>query len=194
MELSYSYQAKVQSTIAALWRYYIYIYAPRVVNNLLSAAILAIFYPLMSEGDNVLFLWLAAMLFVIVLVEFPVFCYRYIKIGRSCGAYEEITHIKLNEESLYIERGSDNGTTSLRSLSGYFIYRKRLFLLVGGKSLMCAVNLNEIPEGMEKAHTIMENSPVKKQKFITFRRWYCTGIMIILAAFIIYVQCSGIAE
>ena len=194
MELTHSYQAKIRNTIAALWYYYIYIYAPRVINHLLSAAILAMFYPLMSEGDNVLFLWLAAMLFVIVLVEFPVFCYRYIKIGRSCGVYEEITHIKLNEESLYIERGSDNGTTSLRSLSGYFIYRKRLFLLVGGKSLMCAVNLNEIPDGMEKAHTIMENSPVKKQKFITFRRWSCTGIMIILAAFIIYVQCSGIAE
>ena len=193
MELTYSYQAKIRNTIAALWHYYIYIYAPRVINNLLSAAIWVMIQPWIAAEDVVL-LWLAGVLFIIVLVEFPIFCHRYIKLGRSCGAYEEITHIKLNEESLYIERGSDNGTTSLRSLSGYFIYRKRLFLLVGGKSLMCAVNLNEIPEGMEKAHTIMENSPVKKQKFITFRRWYCTGIMIILAAFIIYVQCSGIAE
>ena len=186
MELSYSYQAKVKGTIAALWHYYIYIYAPRVINNLLSVAILAMIYSLASEDDNVVFLWLAVMLFLIMLLEFPVFCCRYIKIGRSCGAYEEITSIKLNEESLYIERGSDNGTTSLRSLSGYFIYQKRLFMLVGGKSLMCAVNLNEIPQGMEKACAIMEKSQVKKQKFITFRRWYCTGILLILTAFIIY--------
>ena len=191
MELSYSYQAKIKSTITTLWYYYIYIYAPRVINNLLSAAILVMVYPFMSE--DVLFLWLAGMLCIIMLVEFPVFCYRYIKTGRSCGAYKEVTCVKLNEESLYIERGNDNGTTSLRSMSGYFIYQKRLFMLIAGKSLMCAINLNEIPEGMEKACAIMEKSQVKKQKFITFRRWYCTGILLLLAVLIIYVRCSGIA-
>ena len=195
MELTHSYQAKIRNTIAALWYYYIYIYAPRVINHLLSAGILFLVDPCISMPDGLEFmtLWCAGVLLAITAAEFPVYCYRVIKVARSSGAYDDATHIKLNEESVYIERGSDNGNTSLRSLSGYFMYRSRLFLLVGGKSLMCAVNLNEIPEGMEKARVIMEKSPVKKQKFITFRRWYCTGILIILAAFIIYVQCSGIA-
>lgn len=195
MEIDYSYQGKVQSTIAALWHYYIYIYAPRVINHLLSAGILLLVDPCVSMPDGLEFmtLWCAGVLLALTVAEFPVYCYRVVKIARSSGAYEELTHIKLNEESLYIERGSDNGNTSLRSLSGYFMYRNRLFLLVGGKSLMCAINLNEIPEGREKARAIMEKSPVKKLCFVTFRRWLFTGILLILAVLIIYVRCSGIA-
>lgn len=195
MEIDYSYQGKVQSTIATLWHYYIYIYAPRVINHLLSAGILLLVDPCVSMPDGLEFmtLWCAGVLFALTVAEFPVYCYRVVKIARSSGAYEELTHIKLNDESVYIERGSDNGNTSLRSLSGYFMYRNRLFLLVGGKSLMCAINLNEIPGGGEKAVAIMEKSPVKKLRFVTFRRWLFTGILLILAVLIIYVRCSGIA-
>ena len=195
MELDYSYQAKVSSTIRALWHYYIYIYAPRVINHLLSAGILLLVDPCISMPDGLEFmtLWCAVVLLALTVAEFPVYCYRVVKIARSSGAYDEATHIKLNEESVYIERGSDNGNTSLRSLSEYFIHQNILFLLVGGKSLVCAINLNEIPEGREKAMTIMEKSPVKKLCFVTFRRWLFTGILLILAVLIIYVRCSGIA-
>lgn len=186
MEIEYTYKGKILNTAVTLWHYYIYIYAPRVINNLLSAGIFFLLYPCLGTETygNILF-GFAIILFGVSIAEFPAFCYRYIKFARSCRAYEIPTRIKLNEEMLVIERGSDSGNTGLQSMSGYFIYRNRLFLLVGGKSLMCAINLKEIPNGMETARAIMVNSPVRRWKFLRFRNWCFTLILLILTVAII---------
>ncbi len=196
MEIDYSYQAKVWNTIVTLWHYYMYMYAPRVINNLLSAGILFLVDPCISMPDGLEFMlvWCAGVLIVVSAAEFPVFCWRCIKMARSCGAFDTVTRVSLNEKTLVIRRGNDSGNTSLQSLSGYFIYRNRLFLLFGGKSLMCAINLNEIPENEDCARRIIAKSPVRKQKFLSFRNWYFTLILLVLAALIIFVQYSDIVK
>ena len=181
MEVEYTYQGTVGNTVATLWHYYSYIYSPRAINNLLSAGIFFLLY----EGCGGGLIWFAIILLGLTVVEFPAFCYRCVKTARSNEAYKVVTRIRLNEESLTIERGCDSANTGLKSLSGYFIYRKRLFLLIGGKSLMCAINFKEMPENMETARALMAVSPVRKWKFLSFRNWYFTLILLVLTALII---------
>ena len=108
--------------------------------------------------------------------------------ARNSSAYETVTRVKLNDEMLTIQRGSDSGNTSLQSVSGYFIYCNRLFLLIGGKSLLSVINLNDIPENGDRAREIMAKSLVQKRNFLVFRHWSFTLILLVLAVLIMFVQ------
>ena len=185
MELEISYQAEPRGAIASLWWYYLYVFAPRCVSHILSVVILYLVYR--ACGDEML-LYFAWILLTILLLEFPVFCWRYIKIMRATGAFEQITTIKLNEDCLSMQQGGNRGTTELRSLSGYFIFNKRLFLLIGGKNLFGGISLDKIPDGRETAQRIMQKNGVRKVDFMSFRRWAFACLLLLLTIIIIVVQ------
>ena len=173
----------VRETIHCLFLYYIYIFTPHAAWILISSAALGLVYLLANDP---VYLWFAAWGMIMLVLEFPIFCKRYIAYMRKAGAFENESIVKVNENGLTIEQGQNCVTNGYRMYSGYFIFGKNIYILHGRTALIMSFPLSDLPDNGVELIGFLEANKVSRVKFWSIKRWYLSCLLLVVLAVLLY--------
>ena len=180
-EHSFSIQGNRKRIADALWFYYLYVYAPRMVRMFICA--LCFLFSGVKQGE-LIFLLLAAAFAIILVVEFPIFLRRVLKAVAPTGVFDKETHFHFYANKFSNRCGKNENVTEYSSFTGYFRYRKAIFLLMGNQLYSCGFAEKMFGDKIGAFVSCLNQSGVKPLSFFSLKRW---GLSITISAlFILY--------
>lgn len=168
---------------AALLNYYLYIYAPRMI-TMFTVSLFWIFLCMTQFAQDLrqVMIMIAGVGFACMIFEFPVFMYRVFKVVTPMGTFEKDTYFHFYANKLLCRCGENENVTEYRTVSGYFRFRKRIFLLVGGQMFFAVFSESLFDDKINDFISALADSGVKKVKFFSPERWGVSLGFIILCA------------
>ena len=184
LDFSFSTVSSKKRFIRALWLYYIYIYAPRIVRNIVMIAFCMISERIVEEPWNIGFFVLAGILLTVMLLEFPIYCHRITTVVSKLGVFTQETHFRFYSDRFYSRCKDNENTTTYNSFSGYFQLQDILVLTIGNNIFSSVFPVNQLKEHLPEVITCLETAGVKEIKFFTAKRWLLTIGSIALVAYL----------
>ena len=181
-ELDFEFTSVVRKKtfVRALWMYYLYIYTPRIIRMVFSAAICLVLSQIFS-GEHALVLCVAAgMAFVVTLAEFPVFCFRMLGITSKLGVFDRESCWHLYSDKVYSRCGDNESTTAYSCFSGYFQIGNVLILTVGNNLFSSCFSIKLLDGHLPELISCLENAGVKHIRFFAVKRWLFTAVMVLI--------------
>ena len=180
-EHSFNKRANKKWFACALLDYYLFIYAPRMV-TMLSVSLFMLFLGItqFSADLSQMALMIACIGFACMIFEFPVFLFRVFKVVTPTGTFDKDSYLHFYPKKFLCRCGENESVTEYSTISGYFRFRNRIFLLMGGQ-MFFAVFREVLFEGkMNDFISSLEASGVRKVNFFSLKRWGVTFGLIIL--------------
>ena len=184
LDFSFSVVSSKKGFVRALWLYYIYIYAPRIVRSVVMIAFCLITGCMAEELWKSGFFVLAAILLMVMLSEFPVYCHRVVAIVSRLGVFGKENHFRFYSDKFYSRCGDNENTTTYNSFSGYFQFRDILVLTMENGLFSSGFQIDQLGGHLPEFIECLEAAGVKKIKFFTVKRWLLTILSIVLVVYL----------
>ena len=186
MDFKYTYKLTKKKCSYGLWLYYTYIHAPRIFFFVAMTILFGLFAWNMQD---LLLATLAAIYFVIMTSEFPIYCSRIINILTTTGGFLHETELHFTDHILTTTCGLNVTSTEYKSFTGYFCRKNMIFLLMGRQYFSAAVAKEIFPDQGEELLQCLERDGVKKIHFFRRKEWYLTLLLcvVFVAAWFLFV-------
>ena len=175
-DFSFTCISRKKQFVAALWMYYIYIYAPRIVRNIFMTVLCLVFGTMALSPDNHIFLFFAGVMLLVTLAEFPVYCRRMLEVTTPLGVFDKESHLHFYSDRMVCRCGENESTTTYSSFTGYFQFGGVLVLMMGKNLFSSCFGVERFEGRLPELTACLDAAGVKKVKFFTVRRWLFTVI------------------
>ena len=186
LDFEFTSVSRKGSFIRALWMYYLYIYAPRMVRHLLLVILCLLAYIYYSR-DYVI-LMLGGMSVLITLAEFPVYCRRMVDVMSRLGFFGKENHVHLYSDRVYSRCGGNESTTSYSSFSGYFQVGDFIILTMGKNLFSSCFSKDVLAGHTPELVACLEAAGVKRIKFFTIKRWLFAAVFAVILLLCIFIR------